>query len=120
MPKATNMTPNSLSCARCAAPFPITHDGAAHGCATRLRADGKLYGEYGSGYDLTALDVLQPNHVPAGVVCDGCIGVLIAIGALRVDHTYDPFEHIDPKFTSTTGLVPLDGEWEDLFKSSVP
>lgn len=86
-----------------------------------MRTDGKVYGEYGSfGYDLESLVVLQPQKVPQGMLCDGCIGVLIAIGALRIDSTYDPFDHIDPRFTNTTGLVPLDGQWEDISNSSAP
>lgn len=79
-----------VTCARCCTAFPplsvqLTPHKVAYGCASHTHKDGTLRTGYGSavhGFD--AITIARHHQVPKGMLCDGCVSVLIASQALLI------------------------------------
>lgn len=73
-----------IECARCTQPFAPSDEnrGYATGCASS-QARGLLQGHYGSvRHDGQRYTITRSADIPHGVLCDGCIDVLVISQAL--------------------------------------
>ena len=78
-----NDTP--VVCARCESTFANVGFGDDQGSGCASTHNGKfLSGHYGSmRHDMKLYRVAQPQHIPEGNICDGCIDTLLESGVLN-------------------------------------
>jgi len=93
-----------IVCARCSGVFEpsLMGGGQGYGCASSPSPDGlHIHGHFGStAYDMTSLRVVRPQEVVQGNLCDGCLRVLVASGALEEEpppERVDPFAQMSPE-----------------------
>ena len=92
-----NLPPHHIVCDRCETSFPPIKfaNNQATGCATS-QSSHFLTGHYGSvRHDMTTYRIVRAEDVAAGNLCDGCVDVLVAAGALELTgeaESFDSFE----------------------------
>lgn len=92
-PHPRSSTHAPVVCARCAQTFakPAGREDEGHGCSSGQH-NGMVVGHYGSvRHDSRRYLITDPQRVPSGLLCDGCIDVLLVCGALAPDtHVHQP------------------------------
>lgn len=123
---------NDVVCVRCSTAYPNVLPGMeaaqdqGYGCAAGRQDDGEVsivMGHYGSlAYDMTVLTVVDKTRVLHGNLCDACIDVLVASGALR-ERTQEEYlaslpeddeDDEDDEHNNGWGVVFDPDVWDDL------